>query len=273
MEKLIITAAVNGAEVMRNHTPYVPYTPEEVANAAVESADAGASIIHVHARCADGTATQDKEVYREIIERIREKSRVIVQVSTGGAVGMSAAERADVITLEPEMATLTSGTVNFGDSVFYNAPADIEQFAKLMAKHKVRPEVEVFDTGMITTAARLMQKGWLAGPLHFDLVMGVPGGISAEMTNLLHMVSLLPAGSTWTVAGIGRAQLPMATAAILLGGHARVGLEDNIYYAKGQLAKSNAELVSRVVRLAGELGREVATPDEARRLVGVRNNL
>ncbi len=269
MEKLVITAAVNGAEVTRDNTPYVPITPEEVANAAVEAALAGASIIHVHARRNDGAATQDKTVYREIIERIQEKSRVIVQVSTGGAVGMTAAERADVIALGPEMATLTTGTVNFGDGVFYNAPEDIEHFALLMAQRGVRPEIEVFDTGMIATAVRLMNKGLLKGPMHFDLVLGVPGGIPAEMSSLLHMVSMLPIGSTWTAAGIGRAQLAMTTAAILLGGHARVGLEDNIYYAKGRLAVSSAELVSRVVRLAGELGREVATPDEARNIVGI----
>ncbi len=269
MDKLVITAAVNGAEVTRENTPIVPYTPEEVANAAIEAAEAGASIIHVHARYPDGTATQDKEVYREIIERIQAKSRVIVQVSTGGAVGMTASERADVISLKPEMATLSAGTVNFGDGVFYNAPADIEEFARQMMEHGVRPEIEVFDTGMIATAMRLMKKGLLQGPLHFDLVMGVPGGVPAEMANLLHMVSMLPNGSTWTVAGIGRAQLTMATAGILLGGHARVGLEDNIYYAKGRLATSNAELVSRVVRLAAELGREVATPDEARKIVGI----
>ncbi len=269
MDKLVITAAVNGAEVTRENTPHVPYSPEEVANAAIEAAEAGASIIHVHARYADGTATQDKEVYREIIERIRAKSRVIVQVSTGGAVGMTASERADVISLKPEMATLSAGTVNFGDGVFYNAPADIEEFARRMMEHGVRPEIEVFDTGMIATAMRLMKKGLLLGPLHFDLVMGVPGGVPAEMANLLHMVSMLPNGSTWTVAGIGRAQLTMATAGILLGGHARVGLEDNIYYAKGRLAASNAELVSRIVRLAAELGREVATPDEARKMVGI----
>ncbi|PWI57955.1 3-keto-5-aminohexanoate cleavage protein [Sulfoacidibacillus thermotolerans] len=269
MQKLVITAAVNGAEVMREQTPYVPITPEEIASAAVEAAAAGASIVHVHARRPDGSPTQDKAVYREIIERIREQSSVIVQVSTGGAVGMTADERGDVISLAPEMATLSTGTVNFGEGVFYNSPDLIADFAARMKKYGVRPEIEVFDIGMIANAQNLVKKGLLSEPLHFDLVLGVPGAIPGEIAHLMHMIATLPQGSTWTAAGVGRAQLPITTAAILLGGHVRVGLEDNIYYTKGRLAESSAQLVARVVRIAQELGRELATPDEARQIVGI----
>lgn len=269
MEKLVITAAVNGAEVTRDQTPYVPITPEEIAAAALEAAKAGASIIHVHGRRADGSATQDKEVYREIIERIQEKSDVIVQVSTGGAVGMTASERGDVISLRPEMATLSTGTVNFGDGVFLNSMDMMVDFATRMKEFGVRPEIEVFDVGMIANAMSLVKMGLLKEPLHVDLVLGVPGAIPGEINHLMHMVSSLPKGSTWTAAGVGRSQLPIAVAAMLLGGHVRVGLEDNIYYSKGRLAQSNAELVERVVRLATELGREIATPSEARRIVSI----
>ncbi len=269
MQKLVITAAVNGAEVTREQTPYVPITPKEIAAAAIEAAAAGASIIHVHARQDDGTATQNKEVYREIIERIRENSNVIVQVSTGGSVGMTAQERTEVISLAPEMATLSTGTVNFGAGVFYNSLEMICDFAIRMKQYQVRPEIEVFDVGMIANAVDLVNRGLLASPMHFDLVLGVPGAIPAEISHLMHMVASLPCGSTWTAAGIGRSQLPIATAAILLGGHVRVGLEDNIYYSKGRLAVSNAELVERVVRLTKEIGRDIATPDEARRIVSI----
>lgn len=269
VDKLVITAALNGAEVTREQTPHVPILAEEIAAAAAEAAAAGASIVHVHARNVDGTPTQDKRVYRDIIKRITAACDVIVQVSTGGAVGMTAEERGDVITLAPEMATLTTGTVNFGTGVFMNEPSTIERFADMMRLHGVRPEIEVFDVGMIAASERLVRAGKLSAPLHFDLVLGVPGAIPGEIRHLMHMISTLPEGSTWTAAGVGRAQLPVATAALLLGGHVRVGLEDNIYYSKGQLAVSNAQLVARVARLAGELGRDIANAEEARRIVGI----
>jgi len=269
MEKLIITAALVGAEVTREHQPNLPLTPEEIADAAYEAWQAGASIAHIHVRDEDGNASQDKELYRRAMELIGEKCDIIVQVSTGGAVGMTPEYRLQPVTLRPEMATLTVGTVNFGDDVFMNTPKDIETFARAMQEHGVRPELEIFDVGMIANAWRLVQKGLLQEPLHFDFVLGVPGAIPGTIDNLLHLVRSIPEGSTWTVAGIGRAQLPLNTMAILLGGHVRVGFEDNVYYAKGVLAKSNAQFVERIVRLAKELGREVATPAEARRILGM----
>ncbi|HEU4963396.1 MAG TPA: 3-keto-5-aminohexanoate cleavage protein [Bacilli bacterium] len=269
MEKLIITCALTGAEVTREHTPYLPITPEEIAEAAFAAWQAGASIAHIHVRDADGRPTQDKAVFHRVIELIREKCDIIVQPSTGGAVGMTPQERLQPVTLSPEMATLTMGTVNFGDDVFMNTPRDIEEFAQTMNRYGVKPELEIFEVGMIANAMRLVKKGLLQEPLHVDFVLGVPGAIDGTPENLMHLLSKLPTGATWSVAGVGRVQLPLTTMAILLGGHVRVGFEDNIYYRKGELATSNAQFVERVVRLANELGREVATPADARNILGL----
>lgn len=269
MQKLIITAALTGAEVTREQQPALPLTPQEIADAAVECYEAGASIVHIHARDEKGEPTQDREVYGEIKSLIEGKCPVIFQPSTGGAVWHSPEERLQPVDLSPEMATLSCGTCNFGPDVFMNSEEYIEKFAKKMQEMGVKPEIEVFERGMIENAKKLVKKGLLSEPIHFDLVLGVPGACPGTPEDLMFMVSQLPAGSTWTVAGIGRSELPLATMAILLGGHVRVGFEDNVYYSKGRLAKSNAELVERIVRLAKELGREVARPDEARAILGM----
>ena len=205
MDKLIITAALVGAEVTREDTPHLPVTPEEIGQAAAEAREAGASIAHIHVRDADGKPSQDRELYRRAIEEIRKRCDIIIQVSTGGAVGMTAEERLQPVALRPEMATLTTGTVNFGDGVFLNPPREIEHFAKVMQEYGVRPEFEIFDVGMIRNALSLVKKGLVTGHLHFDFVMGVPGGIPATAENLLHLLRQLPEGATWTVAGVGRA--------------------------------------------------------------------
>lgn len=268
MEKLIITAALVGAEVRREDTPYLPVTPEEIAEQAAEACEAGASIVHIHVRDHEGNPSQDRELYRQTIEEIRKRCNVIVQVSTGGAVGMSVEERVQPVSLRPEMATLTTGTVNFGKDVFLNSWEQIVTIAEEIKRFGVRPEFEIFDSGMIETALKLVQKGYVEGHLHFDFVMGVPGGIPATAEHLLFLIRQLPQGATWTVAGIGKAQLPMAVLGITLGGHVRVGLEDNIYYRKGELA-TNRQLVERVVRISREMDREIATPDEARRILRI----
>ena len=270
MNKLMITAAMIGAEVTRQDHPGVPITPQEIALAAFECYKAGASIIHLHVREPNGVPTQDVNVFQKTMELIKEKCDVIVQVSTGGAVGMSSEERVAPVRLRPEMATLTAGSVNFGDDVFLNSPHDVESFALMMKEYGVKPEIEIFDTGMIDTAVRLVKKGILVAPLHFDMVMGVPGGMMGTPKNLLNLVELLPIDATWTVAGIGRAELPLGIMAIILGGHVRVGFEDNIYYSKGVLADSNAQLVARIARMSEEMGRQVASPDESREILGLR---
>lgn len=269
MEKLIITAAVVGAEVMKEAQPRIPYTPEEIADEVLKAYEAGASIVHIHARFDDGRPTQDAKRYQEIINQIRQRCDIIIQVSTGGAVGMSAEERLQSLEPVPEMGTLSAGSVNFGDGVFFNDPSMMEQFARRMKELGIRPEFEIFEVGMIANALRLVDAGLVTGHLHFDFVMGVPGGMPAQLPLLIHMIDQLPPGATWSVAGIGRYELLMATHAILLGGHVRVGFEDNIYYRRGELAESNAQLVARIVRIAEELGRPIATPAEARKMLGI----
>lgn len=267
-QPVILTAALLGAELTRENTPYLPLTPEEIAAEARAAYDAGAAIVHVHARDRNGVPSQDIEDYRKIIEAIRARApQLIVQVSTGGAVWMSAEERLQPLALQPDMASLTTGTVNFGEEVFSNPMPMVREFARAMQARGIRPELEIFDSGMIPSALRLLKEGLLSEPLHFNLVLGVPGGAAGTIKNLLHMVESLPPNCTWTASGIGAAQLPLTTTAILLGGHVRVGLEDNIYYRRGVLAEGNAPLVARAARLANELGRPPASPQEARRIL------
>lgn len=272
MEKLIITAAICGAEVTKENNPAVPYTIDELVREAESAVLAGASIIHLHVREDDGKPTQGRERFKAAIEAIQKRCpKAIIQPSTGGAVGMSDAERLQPVDLKPEMATLDCGTVNFGgDEIFVNSENTIIAFGKKMLELGVKPEVEVFDKGMIDTAIRLQKKGFIAAPMHFNFVMGVNGGISASVRDLVFMQGSIPEGSSFTVSGVGRTQFQMATAAILLGGHVRVGFEDNTYLAKGVLAASNGEQVAKVVRIAKELGREIANPDEARAILGLR---
>ncbi|MFZ5818774.1 MAG: 3-keto-5-aminohexanoate cleavage protein [Chloroflexota bacterium] len=267
-EPVIITAALLGAELTRENTPYLPLTPEEIAAEARAVYDAGGAMVHVHARDRNGVPSQDIEDYRKIIEAIRARApELIIQVSTGGAVWMSAEERLQPLALQPDMASLNTGTLNFGEEVFSNPMPMVRQFARAMQERGIRPELEIYDTGMIPSALRLLKEGLLNEPLHFDLVLGVPGGAAGTIKNLLHMVESLPPGCTWTASGIGAAQLPLTTAAILLGGHVRVGLEDNIYYRRGELTQGNAPLVARAVRLARDLERPPASPAEARRIL------
>ena len=269
MDKLIITAALVGAELTRKQMPHLPISPAEIAEAASAAREAGASIVHLHVRDEEGMPTQDVAVFREVLSEIRKRTDVICQISTGGAVGTPIELRAEPLSLRPEMATLTTGTVNFGDDVFMNEPSSIEFLASRMKREGVKPEIECFDVGHISNALRLVKKGLVDEPLYFDFVMGVPGGIPGTVPDLMHCVASLPSGSRWQVAGIGRAELQLAAVAIVLGGNVRVGFEDNIYYSRGVLAESNAQLVARVARIARELGREVATPAEARELIGL----
>jgi len=269
LEKLIITAALTGAEVTKEQQPNLPVSPDEIAEAAFECYKAGASIVHVHARDGEGNPTQDYEVYKEIKEKIEAKCNIIVQPSTGGAVWHTAEQRLQPVDLKPEMATLSCGTCNFGPDVFMNTEENIEKFAQKMKDNGVKPEIEVFERGMINNALRLLKKGFIEAPIHFDFVLGVPGACPGTPQDLMHMISCVPADSTWTVAGIGRSETPLAMMAIALGGNVRVGFEDNIYYHKGEIAESNAQLVARIARISTEVGRKVATPDEARKILGI----
>ncbi len=267
-EPVVITVAPTGAEVTREDNPNVPYTPEEIAEEVVRSAEEGASVVHIHARTDDGRPTTDPDVLRRIRDLIRERSDIVIGMSTGAEVGMSHDERIRVLDAGPEIASLNTGSMNFGAELFDNPPELIEALAKRMAADGVRPELEIYDVGMLGTAGRLLDEGLVDEPPLYNFVLGVQGGIPASAENLLSLLANRPRAGTWSVTGIGRHQLPLTTLAGLLGGHMRVGFEDNIYYRRGELATSNAHLVARARRIAEELGRPIATPGEARKILG-----
>ncbi|MDD4583448.1 MAG: 3-keto-5-aminohexanoate cleavage protein [Eubacteriales bacterium] len=271
MEKLVITACICGAEVTKENNPAVPYTIEEIAKEAKSAYDAGASIIHLHVRWDDGTPTQDTGRFQEAMDAIRAVCPdVIIQPSSGGAVGMTDLERLASINVvpKPEYATLDCGTCNFGgDEVFVNTDNTIFNFAKIMKEKGIKPELEVFDKGMIDIALKADRKGLLVHPLHFNFVLGVQ--MTATLRDLAFMVDSIPCGSTWTACGIGRNAFEMAAGAIIMGGHCRIGFEDSLYLEKGVLAKSNGELVEKVVKIAKFFGREIATPAEAKKILNI----
>jgi len=268
MEKLIITVAGVGAETTKDAQPALPVTAAEIGADAARCREAGAAMYHLHVRDAQGNPTQAKEVFAAAIEEIRKRSDIIIQTSTGGAMGMTADERLQPLELSPEMASLTTGTANFGDDVFFNDSALMSEFYRRMQKKGVRPEFEIFEAGQIDNALKLVKKFGPAGPLlHWDFVLGVPGSMNGEPRNLMFLVDRIPEGSTWTCTGIGRWHMPVAMTALALGGNVRLGFEDNIFLHRGVLAKGNAELVERVARIAQEWNRPCATPDEARQIL------
>ena len=271
MDKLIISACICGAEVTKENNPAVPYTVEEVVREAKSAYDAGAALIHLHVRWDDGTPTQDKGRFQEMVDAIRKECPdVIIQPSTGGAVGMTDLERlqSTEITPTPEMATLDCGTCDFGgDEIFINTDNTIANFGDIMQERGIKPECEVFDKGMIDLALKAAKKGHIKYPIHFDFVLGVQ--MTATVRDLVIMATSIPADSTWTATGIGKNAWGIAAATIAMGGHVRVGFEDNVYMSKGVLAKSNGEMVERVVQMAKLLNREVATPAEAREILGL----
>lgn len=271
MEKLIITAAICGAEVTKEQNPAVPYTVEELVREAKSAYDAGAAIIHVHVREDDGTPTQSRERFKVCMDAILQVCPDAILIpSTGGAVGMTAEERLQPTELFPEMATLDCGTCNFGDEVFENTIPMMRDFGKRMMENHIKPEYECFEMGHVETVLNLVRKGQLPGaPLQFNFVLGVPGCTAATVPNLCWLVNAIPAGSTWTATGIGRHAFTLAAPAIVMGGNVRVGFEDNLYLERGVLAKSNGELVAKVVRIATELGRGIASPAEAREILGL----
>lgn len=266
---VILTAAIVGAELTRSQTPYLPLTPQEVADEAARCRDAGAAVIHLHVRTDAGQSTQSAERFAQVIEAIRRACDCIVQTSTGGAVGMSVDERAGPLACRPEMATLNCGTINFGDDVFINTRPDIRRLAAAIRAAGSMPELECYEVGHIDEALALVAEGAVEAPLHFQFVLGVKGAIGARDDVVRYLRSLLPPGSTWGVAATGRFQQPMTELAMRLGGHARVGLEDNIYWTKGVLAEGSAPLVSRAAAYARSVGREPADPARARKLLGL----
>ena len=269
MEKLIITVALTGNVPTKKMNPNLPVTAEEIAADVRRCHEAGAVLFHVHARDADQKPTLDINVYKENARRIKELApEVIVQLSTGARAGKDWEERAKPVRLLPEMGSFTTGSNNLPGIVYENSPPFIEYLAKVYQETGVKPEIEVFETGMINNAVFLEKKGFIKAPLHFDFVLGAPGSMPGTIKNLQFLSESIPAGSTWSVAGIGKAEIPLSAAAIAMGGHVRVGLEDNLYMPDGSHA-SNPLLVEKIVRIAREIGREIATPDEARSMLSL----
>ena len=272
MEKLIITAAICGAEVTKASNPAVPYTVEEMVREAKSAYEAGAAILHIHVREDDGTPTQSRDRFKVVMDAIRKELPDVIMIpSTGGATGMSPEERLQPTELFPEMATLDCGTCNFGDEIFDNTMPTMRAFGKRMLANDIKPEYECFEIGHLDTILTMAKKGEVPGhPMQFNLVLGVSGCTPATIHNLCHLVSQIPAGPTWTVTGVGKSAWTMAAAGIAMGGNVRVGFEDNVYLGKGHKAASNGELVAKVVRIAKELGREIATPAEAREILSLK---
>ena len=275
MEKLIITVAPTGSVPRKKDTPHVPISPDEIAETAYRCEQEGASMIHVHCRDENERPTSRFDIFKEAVDKIRKRTKLIVMTSTSGIAGTTDADRAVPLKTKPEMGSLTTGTLNFAGRtpsvVYVNTVETVEFLAKTMRDLDIKPEIEAFDVGFIQQGKKLIEMGLVKEPAHFQLVMGVDGGVPATPQNLLHMAHELPGNATYVVAGMARMQLPMTTMAILLGGHVRVGLEDNLYLTKGVLAR-NEELVARARHIAEDLQRDVATPGDARKILGLRAN-
>jgi uncharacterized protein (DUF849 family) len=288
-EKVIITCAVTGNITTREQHPRLPVTPQEIAEAALEAAEAGASIVHIHVRHPE-TAKPSMELdhYREVCERIRAANpELILNLTTGlggrfipsdddpkvAAPGttLTVPERrvAHVPALKPEICTLDLNTMNSGGEVVINTPKNVRRMAKVIREAGVKPELEIFDSGDLMLALDLMKEGLLDAPGMFSFVLGVKYGFPPTPETMLYARNMLPAGAQWTGFGIGRAQFPMAAQSWLLGGHVRVGLEDNVYLEKGVLAPNNAALVMRARQIIEPMGARIATPREARRILGL----
>jgi len=269
VQKLIVTVALTGNVPTKGLNPHLPETAAEIAADVKRCLDAGASIFHMHARDADSKPTLNLSVIKENIRRVKAAApRAILQLSTGGRAGREWEERVNPVRLLPEMASFTTGSNNMPNMIYENSPQFIEYLARVFQETGVKPEIEVFETGMIANALFLEKKGLLTFPFHFQFVLGVPGAMPASLKNLLFLSESIPAGSTWTAAGIGKSEISLAAAAMVMGGHVRVGLEDNLFLPDGSPA-SNPKLVETVVRIAREIGREIATPEEARAILAL----
>lgn len=283
MDKVVVTCALTGALANREQCPHLPYTPEEIAEEAHRAREAGAAVVHIHGRERDGAPSVRVDVFREIMAAVRARTDILINFSTG-AVGIPMEDRvAHIRELKPEIGALNMGSMNYAiysskkktfywDLVFANSFKDIAYLLRVMNEAGVRPELECFDTGHIANTAPLIDMGLLRPPLQFSLIMGVLGGIPATTRNLVHQVGSLPPASIWEVIGVSLDQWALTAAAIAMGGNIRVGFEDNFYLEDGKMARSNGELVEKAVRLCRDLGREVASPAEARDLLKLSVN-
>jgi len=270
-DKIILSVATTGSWPTKAQNPALPVTPEEIAQAAVESWREGAAVVHVHVRDNAGKMSCDLSRFLRVRELIRDQGcDILINFSTSGGAGrVGEEERFNSLAAGPELGSLDAGSMNFNERIFLNPPDFLEELARRMLAAHVKPEIEVFDSGMIGNALALERKGLIPSPLWWQFVLGVKGGAPATARSLLHLVDSVPTGSLWSVCAVGGRQLSMNTLAIAMGGHARTGLEDNLYYRRGELARSNAQLVARLARIARECGREPATPAEAREMLGL----
>ena len=287
--RIIITCAVTGgADTVKKH-PGVPVTPEQIAREVIDSRNAGAAIAHIHVRDPQtGGPSLELKHYREVVERVRDSgSDILINLTTGpgsrfvpsdenprvggpGTTMISPLERVrHVVELRPDVCSLDVGSMNFGETGFLNTPGHLRVMAKAIAEAGVKPELEVFDTGHVMLARRMIEDGHIARPALFQLCLGIPWGAPATTEGMVFMRNLLPPDALWSGFGISRMQFPMVAQAVILGGHVRVGLEDNLYIHHGVLAPSNAALVERAVRIVESLGERAASPPEAREILGL----
>lgn len=276
-DKVIITVAQTGALVTKAMNPNLPEQPDEIAESAYACYQEGAAICHIHARDKEGKTTGSKEVFQEIHDKIRAKCNIIIQDSTGGGPNLTWEQRIECLQAKPEMASLNMGSLMrvsgpYKGIPFTNLREDIEAYVTRMREMGIKPEMEVYSHAMFREVNNLIQKGLVEKPYYINLVLGMmyQGAVDATPEILISMLSFLPQDAIFNVTPVGAAQLPLTTMAMVLGGCIRVGMEDNIYYRKGELAKSNAQLVARAVRIARELNKEPATPDEARKILGLK---
>ncbi|MTD56489.1 3-keto-5-aminohexanoate cleavage protein [Amycolatopsis pithecellobii] len=278
---VIITCALTGGIHGKEANPNLPEQPDEIVRHGVAAAAAGAAILHIHVRNPDGTNTMDVEIFREVHDRLRAETDAVLQLTTGGSPLLPVAERIQPVKLGPEMCSLNMGLLNFfirGEQVFFpNHRSDITWFATEMAERGIRPELEVYNSAMLEEVAHLIEQGILTPPYVVNLVLNTPtqGGMRGTPANLQDMVSRchdLPADPRdirINVSSMGRTQLPITTIAMAMGCNVRVGMEDNVFWARGELLRDNAQLVERAAAFAGLLQREIATPDQAREILGI----
>ncbi|MBN1375204.1 MAG: 3-keto-5-aminohexanoate cleavage protein [Dehalococcoidia bacterium] len=300
-EKVIVTAAVTGSAHFPSMSPHLPITPQQIIEDAVKSAEAGAAVLHIHVRNPEnGMPTPDIDIFKEVLSEIKTQTSAVICISTGGGMGMSTEQRASpVISLKPEMASLNFGSMNFSvfpqaekikewrypweklsvlaseDYIFPNTFRTLREFLAIFALNEVKPELEIYDLGMVNNLAFMIERGHIKPPVHIQFVTGTLGGVPSTVDSLvtLYNATRTAIGKdnfTWSAIGAGRNQMPICSVALAMGGNVRVGLEDNLYISKGVLAKSSAEQVAKIIRIMRELSQEPATPDEARKMLGLK---
>ncbi|MDH6364757.1 3-keto-5-aminohexanoate cleavage enzyme [Enterococcus sp. PF1-24] len=272
-KKTIITVATTGAWPTKEHNPNIPMTPMEIADDVYKCWKAGAAIAHLHMRDDDGKGTMSVDKFEETIQLIREKCDIIINCTTSGDLkATNETRQIHLKKLQPEMASYDCGSMNWmHNTLFINHPKFLEELGQTMQAYNIKPEIEIFDAGMVYNSFHYLKKGTLKGPLHYQFVLGAAGGSAATVENLVYLKSLIPEEATWSALGIGKGHVPIMLAAVAMGGHLRVGMEDNVYFSPKVLAESNAQLVTRAADIVRIAGNEVATVADAREILTLKN--